>query len=1506
MKNKLAAEIIRKCQEEQSDFLDLGNCGLTEVPEEVFEMTHLRRLNLGQRFYNNRDWINTKNEGNYNQITKLSRELYRLQNLKELSLEGNPIMDGTIISEIPDLERLNIGSTEIKSLNFIKNFSKLESLNVKNLQLKSLENITKTGLDFTNLKSLDISENYLQKIEKLENFPQLESLNLSINHIREIQGLDSLKHLKSLYLGLNWITKIKNLHSLSQLEILSLGYLGVHIGRYLISEYYRSNLIKEIENLESLTQLRKLDLSGNLITKIDALFSQTELNTLYLGHNQIKSLTNISHLKKLKSLCLGYRTPDFIVTDFLYHQLFKNYCLFANQITVTESLKHFRDLECLSLDHNQISDANSLTELKKLKYLYLDFNQIEEIGNIGSLYNLEYLSLNSNRINKITSLSQLSKLQHLSLNSNQLSNVNDLESLVNLKKLYLGDNQIVKIQGLEKLINLQVLHLESNEISEIEGLATLSCLEELTLDSNQIKEIKNLEYLVNLKYLSLDSNQISEIKNLEALIKLQALTLRSNQIEEIKNLETLSSLHHLSLDSNQIKEVKNLENLSGLQELFLDSNQVKEIKNLEALINLQYLSLDSNRILEIKNLEALVNLYSLNLGSNQISEIKNLESLVNLQNLWLASNQIEKIENLDTLSNLRNLWIPSNRIIEIKNLESLTLLQRLSLSSNQIEKIENLDLLSNLQYLWLSYNQIKEIENLDALINLEYLWLSYNEIKRINNLNHLINLQYLSLDSNKIAKIENINILVNLLQLSLDSNLIIEIENLEGLSKLKKIDLNDNNIKEIPNLKYLPNLQHLCINKNNILKTDAVKNMPLLAELQLSENCLVDFDIRLFEGKNMLRLFLSKNKFVNIPSEITNLENCLLDARAWFKDLEQESIENFEAKLMLVGNGRVGKTSILRRLFQDQFDPHEDSTHGIQLYKQEVKMEFFPFPLRIQAWDFGGQEIYHATHRLFMQSRALYLVLWDWATEHQAFSTENIAGEPVQFRNYELTYWLDHARSLSWQSPLIVVQNKIDQHQRKWPKHLNELQERYNVISFYHVSAATGEGMPVLLSAVLEEFRKMPEVGMKTPGQWLRVKGKLLALKAGNQTIDFSLYQAICQEEGLKTASINALIRFLHNTGNLFYQSDLFQNQIILDQEWALEGMYALFQRGPFYKQLKFSGGRTSLDVLEWPWQNYDLNTRKIFLSMMESCEICFKITEDERDPEYIIMEFLPDQKDDKVASFWEKSTENELYLKYQTNFFHPAFISRFIARAGRLAKSFDHIWCNGIWITFENAHALIEAYPDEHQIQIRVKGEPGILLLYLIHNAFREIFYEPDSVQMNVSVAGKDFLRYQELKDGKVKGMKKVLSNSHKMVDLEKVEFFSEVLDARSEDDVKQLADIVPKPKIKTSSITDLTAALSAEALENLNGKLKNELGHDLKKAIESINSILRNGDLKNQLITIQGRYANLEKFMNLGKLDFKEYDQNCSQIRSALIELVDDIEGQDIEMGSAMAYLG
>jgi internalin A len=48
-----------------------------------------------------------------------------------------------------------------------------------------------------------------------------------------------------------------------------------------------------------------------------------------------------------------------------------------------------------------------------------------------------------------------------------------------------------------------------------------------------------------------------------------------------------------------------------------------------------------------------------------------------------------------------------------------------------------------------------------------------------------------------------------------------------------------------------------------------------------------------------------------------------------------------------------------------------------------VELDGFREPVRLNLWDFGGQEIYHGTHTLFLQGQAVFLVLWTPELESQ-------------------------------------------------------------------------------------------------------------------------------------------------------------------------------------------------------------------------------------------------------------------------------------------------------------------------------------------------------------------------------------------------------------------------------------------------------------------------------------------------------------------------------------------
>ena len=131
---------------------------------------------------------------------------------------------------------------------------------------------------------------------------------------------------------------------------------------------------------------------------------------------------------------------------------------------------------------------------------------------------------------------------------------------------------------------------------------------------------------------------------------------------------------------------------------------------------------------------------------------------------------------------------------------------------------------------------------------------------------------------------------------------------------------------------------------------------------------------------------------------------------------------NDECKVLLIGNGKAGKSAIVNRLVNNDFDPEWNSTHGISLFRKRLA------DYMINYWDFGGQDLYHATHRLFMQKNAVYILAWSLETEkdytpHKIEIEKDVFVER-RYKNYSLRYWLEYAKYLGKDSPMNVVQTK--------------------------------------------------------------------------------------------------------------------------------------------------------------------------------------------------------------------------------------------------------------------------------------------------------------------------------------------------------------------------------------------------------------------------------------------------------------------------------------------------
>jgi internalin A len=448
-----------------------------------------------------------------------------------------------------------------------------------------------------------------------------------------------------------------------------------------------------------------------------------------------------------------------------------------------------------------------------------------------------------------------------------------------------------------------------------------------------------------------------------------------------------------------------------------------------------------------------------------------------------------------------------------------------------------------------------------------------------------------------------------------------------------------------------------------------------------------------------------------VPSEVLSnydRDNCLPRLRSYLTDLEAGESAETDVKLILLGNGRVGKTQLCRRLRDEDFEADSKSTHGVQLSRQPLRLRKDGVESTFFAnwWDFGGQDIYHSTHSLFLRSRAVFLILWTPELEN----TEEFNENGIPLRNQPLAYWLDYVRSLAGrESPVIVVQSKCESFAARSEPPTRA--EGFTFAAYCEFGAANDHRRETLEGLIHDAIRYL---GEKT-GKLLIGKGRaelrrrLYEMrdedrarpegKRLHRTIDNAAFEALCQEIGDISSAEHAL-DYYHQTGVVFHQKGLFGDQIVLDQSWALDAIYAVFDRARAMPALQRSGHFTRRDLEMLCWEGKSREEQNLLLGLMLSCGICFiHRWSPDHEHTYLAPDLLP--KFDQIERdlfFWKEGEANAI-LRLEYRFLHQALLRSLISEIGTEARDNALYWKYGLWLRTQGGTQLLirqENIPDE------------------------------------------------------------------------------------------------------------------------------------------------------------------------------------------------------------------
>jgi internalin A len=767
-----------------------------------------------------------------------------------------------------------------------------------------------------------------------------------------------------------------------------------------------------------------------------------------------------------------------------------------------------------------------------------------------------------------------------------------------------------------------------NEKQEVIGLNVCEC---------KLKNIDFLQHLPNLKELYFGDNQVSDISVLLHLLNLTNLDFWGNQVSDISVLKHLPNLTSLSFSGNQVSDISALQHLPNLTSLNFGGNRVSDISVLQHLTSLTSLNFGGNRVSDTSVLKHSSNLTSLNFESNRVSDISVLQHLTNLRNLNFSSNQVFDISVLQHLTNLRDLNFNSNQVLDISVLRHLTNLRDLNFSSNQVPDISVLQHLNNLTVLWFYGNQVSDISILKYLPNLTRLSFGGNQVFNISVLQHLPNLTVLAFLENHVSDISVLQHLTNLKELDFRQNQVSDISVLQHLVNLTSVNAGNNQLVQFP--------EFLLVLNSPIQWKEYFFN----EGINLYGNPIADVPVEIIqEGKEAIRRFLEEKKGKPL----------------------------YEAKLIIVGEGEAGKTSLAEKLMNRSYVlATQPTTHGLA-----IKKWCFPHlgqSYTANIWDFGGQEIYKNTHRFFLTRNSLYILLTDNRKEDTDFN-----------------YWLEKIKLLGGGSPVLIVQNEKDKRKKELPDFPFS-----NIRGVFQVDLADNTGLDKLEEAIKIHFSALENMQRPFPVDWLAVR-KALECKTQSH-ISLDTYQDICTQNNVpEKLRQQDLGQYLHDLGVLLHykDDDFLQHKIFLQPNWVTKAVYELIDfmgKGQFtaqdaknlWEQPKYAGTYEQM--------------HPFLLKIIEKFELCYQ-----QNGMYVMPQLLSA----KVPPYtWD--TANNLQIQFEYAFPLQGIFWRLIVRLHHLIGTDNVVWKEGV--IFEKKHdkqitkALVtETYKNKvPTIMIKVAG---------------------------------------------------------------------------------------------------------------------------------------------------------------------------------------------------------
>ena len=523
---------------------------------------------------------------------------------------------------------------------------------------------------------------------------------------------------------------------------------------------------------------------------------------------------------------------------------------------------------------------------------------------------------------------------------------------------------------------------------------------------------------------------------------------------------------------------------------------------------------------------------------------------------------------------------------------------------------------------------------------------------------------------------------------------------------LSSSGLNDGQWQQIVNLlnKEAISLQALNLSDNHLqyfLMPTTLENLKIL---DLSENQFTTIKLDANKINALQEVYLADNPLTAPPPEVVQQGSKAV--LAWFASFKKDAgaTEQYlrEIKIMLVGEGLAGKTSLLKRIKGLPFDKHENQTHGVNVETLELgNLPMFQHyaqlkDVKARIWDFGGQEIMHASHQFFLTHRSIYIFVLDSRTDNKK------------------GYWLRHIQEFGGASPTVVAINKIDEN-KNYSLEEATLNKNYPFIDnrFIKISCRTDEGLDQFARTLAALIPTTELFSTPISSNWLQVKNTLEQDTAAKKYINRQRFLEICAQHAVNDATAqDTLLNYLHALGVVLHFKELSLQQFyILDPHWVTIGVYKIINSPSIAdglleeKNLDFILNQEVQKKHEYePSKNktiqYSPDEQLYLISIMKEFELLYEYDKG--------CHLVPDLLPKGLPEALQMDTEQAVAFIMEYDFLPPNLMTRFMISMRDDIRDLKKLWRYGVLLTSpdHSCSALVTADMERQRVTIFVNGQ--------------------------------------------------------------------------------------------------------------------------------------------------------------------------------------------------------